>query len=209
MKRRVLNAFAVLIISAGVAFLLGRANAGNLPGDSVRVIPRVSNTVPTSSRPVSNNTPYLGPTTGYESRSTDAARVQNHTSEPRSETRDQSRVTTRQRTESASATGDRRNDDVCTSGNPKLIGVRCSASSECSWGARCVGQPARCANTGSPCLSSAQCMVPGVCSSGGVSSVSNRHGGTPARSVPVSRDGVASRIPTTASGGRGVTLPSR
>jgi hypothetical protein len=202
MKRRVLNGFAVLILSAGVAFFQGRASAGNLPGDSVKVIPRVSNPMPSSSRPVSSDTRYESPTT--ESRSTDAARLRNHTSETRNETRDQ-----RQRTESASATGDRGNDAVCRSGNPKLIGVRCSANSECSWGARCVGQPARCANTGSPCLSSAQCMVPGVCSSGGLSSVSNRHGGTPARSVPVSRDRVASRISTTASGGRGVTVPSR
>jgi hypothetical protein len=210
MKRRVLNGFAVLMLSAGVAFFQGRASAGNLPGHSVKVIPRVSNPIPPSSRPVSNNTRYVSPTTGHESRSTDAARVQNHTSETRNETRDQSRMTTRQRTESASATGERGNDAVCTNGNPKLIGVRCSANSECSWGARCVGQPARCANTGSPCLSNAQCMVPGVCSSGGVSSVSNRRGGTPARSVPVSRDGIASRIPTTASG-RGVNhgVPSR
>jgi hypothetical protein len=202
MKRRAFNGFAVLILSAGVAFFHGSASAGHLPGDSVKVIPRVPNTVPSSSRPVSNNT-------RYESRSTDAARVQNHTSETRNGTRDQSRMTTRQRTESASATGDQRNDAVCTSGNPKLIGVRCSANSECNWGARCVGQPARCANTGSPCLSSAQCMVPGVCSSGGLSGVSNRRGGTPTRSVPVSRNGVASRIPTTASGGRGVPAPSR
>jgi hypothetical protein len=201
MNRRVVNGFAVLIFSAGVGFFQGSASAGNLPGDSVKVIPRISNTVPSSSRSVPNNT-------RYESRSTDAARVQNHTSETRNGTRDQSRMTRRQRTESASGTGDRRNDAVCTSGNPKLIGVRCSANSECSWGARCVGQPARCANTGSPCLSSAQCMVPGVCSSGGLSSVSNRREGTPARSVPVSRNGVASRIPTRSSG-RGVTVPSR
>jgi hypothetical protein len=209
MKRRALNGFAVLILSSGVAFFLGRASAGNLPGDSVKVIPRVSNTMPSSSRPASNNTRYESPPTGYESRSTDAARVQNHTSETRNETRDQSRMTTRQRTESASATGDRGNDAVCRSGNPKLIGVRCSANSQCNWGARCVGQPARCANTGSPCLSNAQCMVPGVCSSGGSSSVSNRRGGTPTRSVPVSHDRVASRIPTTAGGGRGVAVPSR
>jgi hypothetical protein len=209
MKRRVPNGFAVLILFTGVAFFEGRAGAGHLPGDSVKVIPRVSNSVPSSSRPVTNNSRYESRTTGYESRSTDAARVHNHTSETRNEMRDQSRMTTRQRTESASATGDRGKDAVCTSGNPKLIGLGCSANSECSWGARCVGQPARCANTGSPCLSNAQCMVPGVCSSGGLTGVSNRRGGTPARSVPVSRDGVASRSRTTASGGRGVNIPSR
>jgi len=211
MRHPVLNGFAVMILSAGVAFFQGSASAGHLPGESVQVIPRVSNTPPSSSRPVSNNTRYQGRTTGYESRTTDAGRVQTHTGETRNGTRDQSRMTTQQRTESASTTGDRHNDAVCTSGNPKLIGMRCSANSECNWGARCVGQPARCANTGSPCLSSAQCMVPGVCSSGGPGIVSNRRGATPARSVPGSREGLASRIPPTANGGRGVTVgvPSR
>ena len=209
MKGRVLNGFAVLILCAGVAFFRGSASAGNLSGGSVKVIPRVSNTAPSSSRPVSNNPRYENGPTGYASHSADAARIQNHTSETRNATREQSRMTTRQGTESASVTGDRHNDGVCTSGNPKFIGVRCSANSECNWGARCVGQPARCANTGSPCVSNAQCMVPGVCSSGGLSSVSNRHGGTPAHAVPVSRNGVAGRIPATASGGRGVTVPSR
>jgi hypothetical protein len=204
MKRRVPNGLAVLIFSAGLGFFQGSASAGNLPGESVKVIPRVSNSRPSSSRPVSNNT-------RYESRSTDAARVRNQTSETRNGTHDQSRMTTRQQSGSASTTGNRHDDAVCTSGNPKLIGVRCSASSECNWGARCVGQPARCANTGTPCLSSAQCMVPGVCSSGGVSSVSNHRGGTSARPVPVSRDHAASRIPAAASGGRTVNpvVPSR
>jgi hypothetical protein len=197
MKRRVLNGLAVVILSAGVAFFHGSASAGNLPGDSVRVIPRVSNPVPSSSRPVSNNT-------GYEGRTPDTARVQDHhTGATPDGTRDPSRLATRQRTEGASAAGDRGDDEVCTSGNPKLIGARCSANSECSWGARCVGQPARCANTGAPCLSSAQCMVPGVCS-GDLKGVSNRGGSTTARTVPVSHTGGGIRIPTTASGGRGV-----
>jgi hypothetical protein len=204
MKRRVLTGLVVLILSAGVGFSQGGASAGSLPGDSVKVIPRVSNTLPSSSRPVSNNS-------RYESRSTDAARVRNPTSETRSGTHNQSRMTTREHTGSASATGDRHDDAVCTSGNPKLIGVRCSANSECDWGARCVGQPSRCANTGTPCLSGAQCMVPGVCSSGGLGRASNRRGGTPAGSVPVSRDHVASRIPATANGGRAIApgVPSR
>jgi hypothetical protein len=209
MKGRVLNSFAVLTFSAGVAFFQGNAGAGHIPGDSVKVIPRVSNTVPSSSRSVSNNPRYESGPASYKSHSADAARVQNHTSETRNATRDQSRMTTRQRTESALVTGDRHDDAVCTSGNPKLIGVRCSSNSECNWGARCVGQPARCANTGAPCVSNAQCMMPGVCSSGGLGRVSNRHGGTPARAVPVSRGGVANRTPTTVSGGRGVTVPSR
>lgn len=204
MNRRVLNGFAVLILSAGVAFFQGSANAGHLPGASVQVIPRVSKPAPYSSRPGSN-------TTRYESRAADTAREQNHTSQTRHGTHDQSRPRPQQRAEDASATGDRHEDAVCTSGNPKLIGVRCSENSQCSWGARCVGQPARCANTGAPCLSNTQCMVPGVCSSGGLSSVSNRRGGTSARPVPGSHGGVASRIPTTASGGRGVHpgVPSR
>jgi len=201
MKRLVLNGFAVLILAAA-GFFQGHANAGNLPGDSVKVIPRVSNPVPPPSRPASNPT-------RYEGRSTDEGRVQSHTSETRNGT--DSGLTTRQRTEGASGAGDRHEDGVCTSGNPKLLGVHCSASSQCSWGARCVGQPARCANTGTPCVSSAQCMVQGVCSSGGLSSVSNHRGGTSARPVPVSRDRVANRTPTTVSGGRGVNpvVPSR
>jgi len=193
MKRRVFKGLAVLMVSAGLGFFQGSANAGNRPGDSVKVIPRVSNPPPSYSHPVSNNT-------RYESRSTDAARVRYHTSETRNATRDQSRMTTRQ--QSASATDNRHDDAVCTSGNPKLFGVRCSENSECNWGARCVGQPSRCANTGTPCLSSAQCMVPGVCSSGGLSSVSNRHGGSPARPVPVSHNHNAGRLPAPASGGR-------
>jgi len=200
MKRRVLNGFAVLILSAGVAFFQGSASAGHLPGDSVQVIPRVSNPVPSSSRPVSPNPRYGNGPTGYRSHGADPARVQNHASETRNGTHDQSRMTPREQTRSGSATDDRPDDGVCTSGNPKLIGVRCSASSECSWGARCVGQPARCANTGTPCLSSAQCMVPGVCSSGDLSGVSNRRGGTPAHSG--SRDHAATRLPVTVSGGR-------
>jgi len=216
MKRRVLKGFAVAILSVGVAFFRPSARAGNLPSGAVKVIPRVSNPVPPSSRPVSpvlpssrsvspvppssrpvsNNTPYQG-------RSHDTARVRNDASASRNGTHEQSRPETRQRTDGASAANDRRDDAVCTSGNPKLVGMHCSASSECNWGARCVGQPARCANTGAPCISSAQCMVPGVCSAD-LGSVSNRGGGTPARKVPVSHTGGGSRIPTTASGGRGV-----
>jgi hypothetical protein len=195
MKRRVLKGLAVVILSAGLAFFHGSASAGNLPGESVRVIPRVSNPVPSSSRPVSNNT-------GYKDRTPDTARMQNHTSATRNGTRDQSSMPTRQRTEGASTAGDRGDDAVCTSGNPKLIGARCSANSECNWGARCVGQPARCANTGAPCISSAQCMVPGVCS-GDLKDVSNRGGRTAARTVAGSHNGAGARIPTTASGVRG------
>jgi hypothetical protein len=193
MKRRVLESLAVVTLSVGVACFRGSAYAGNLPTGSVKVIPRVSNPVPSSPRPVSSNT-------RYEGRTPDTAHVQNHTSATRNGTRDESRLTTRQGTERASAVDDRRNDAVCTSGNPKLIGVRCSTNSECNWGARCVGQPARCANTGTPCLSSAQCMLPGVCS-GDLRSLSNR-GGTTARAVPGSHHAAGSRIPTTGSGAR-------
>jgi hypothetical protein len=196
MKRRVLKVLAVAILSVGVAFFCPSARAGNLPSGAVKVIPRVSNPVPPSSRPVSNNPPYQG-------RSHDTARVRNDASASRNGTHEQSRPETRQRTDGASAANERRDDAVCTSGNPKLMGVHCSASSECSWGARCVGQPARCANTGAPCVSSTQCMVPGVCSAD-LGSVSNRGGGTPARTVPVSHTAGSSRIPTAASGGRGV-----
>src|SRR5262245_39618040 len=185
MKCRVLNGFGVLILSAGVALFHASASAGHLPGEPVKVIPRVSNPVPSSSRPVPSNTRYGSRTTDpartqnhtsetrngtrdqsrqtTRQRTDDPAHAQNRTSETRNGTRDQSRQTTRQRTENAS-TSERHGDAVCTSGNPKLIGVRCSANSECNWGARCVGLPTRCANTGAPCLSSEQCMVPGVCS---------------------------------------------
>src|SRR5262249_21243678 len=100
MKRRVLNGFAVLLLSAGIALFRGSASAGHLPGGSVKVIPRASNPMPSSSRPVSNNT-------RYGSRSTDPARVQDHTTETRNGTRNQSRQTTRQRTESTSGASER------------------------------------------------------------------------------------------------------
>jgi hypothetical protein len=195
MKRRVFSGLAATILSAGIVFLQPTARAGHLPSDSVRVIPRASNPLPSSPRPSSNNPRYqAGP---------DSARVRSDASATRHETREQSRVGTGQRTDRASAANDRRDDAVCTNGNPKLIGIHCSGNSECDWGARCAGQPARCANTGAPCVSSAQCLVPGVCSSD-LRGVSNRRIDTPAHPVPVSHNGSGTRIPPAASGGRGV-----
>ena len=55
---------------------------------------------------------------------------------------------------------------VCTAGNPHLLNVGCSESSQCEWTARCVGVPGVCRNTGTPCTSKAECVVPGVCSAG-------------------------------------------
>jgi hypothetical protein len=66
-----------------------------------------------------------------------------------------------------------RGEGVCTGGDPSLNGVGCSANWECDWGARCVGLPSRCANTGAPCISNGECTVPGLCS-GGVGAVSSR-----------------------------------
>jgi hypothetical protein len=191
MKRSVVNGLTVLVLSAGTALFLPSARAGSPPSDAVKVIPRVSNPVPPSSQPVSNNI-------RYEGRSSGPARV--HTDA--NGTRDQSRVANRS-TDNGSSSRDRRGDAVCTSGDPRLIGVRCSMSSECDWGARCVGQPPRCANTSAPCASSAECIVPGVCSAES-RTLSNRGGSRPARTVPVARNGVASRIPTTVSSGRGI-----
>jgi hypothetical protein len=194
MQHRVLNACAVVILFVGAASFHGSADAGNLPDDSVKVIPRVLNPVPSSARPATNNT-------FYEQRNPGTARGQSRTSASGNRSHDQSRLATQQRTDGASAVGDRRDSAVCASGNPKLIGVRCSTNSECNWGARCVGQPTRCANTGAPCTSNAQCMVQGVCSRD-LRSVSNRSGST--RTAPGSHNRLGGRVSTTAGGGRGI-----
>jgi hypothetical protein len=191
MVRRMLNYLALVTLSAGVLFLSSNAVAGNLPGDSVKVLPRVSNPISAPSRPVSSDIRSESHRPGRVSAPNDA-----------NAGRDQSQRTTRRRADDTSEARNQRDDEVCTEGDPKLIGLHCSKSSQCDWGARCAGLPARCANTGAPCASSIECTVAGVCSAGS-RRVSNRGEHMPARTPPAPHSN-GSQIPSAASGARAV-----
>ena len=180
MKPQVRKLITSLTLFAAVVFLQPNARCADLHSGAVQVVPSQLPKVRTPSQiPVSNDISRQG----LESRS---GRGSSDTNVPNDATHNQSRSATRTQTADASRADDRRDDGVCTHGNPQLIGAHCSTSSQCDWGARCVGVPARCANTGVPCASRAQCLVPGICSAGS-ERVSRRAGESSARSVPSSR----------------------
>jgi hypothetical protein len=192
MRPQVHKVIAPLTLFAAVVFFQPSARCGDLHSGAVQVLPSQFPKVQSPSQlPVSNHISRedLGSRAGHGS---------NDTNEPNAAARNQSRSASRPRTAEASAAGDRRDDGVCTHGNPQLMGLHCSANSQCDWGARCVGVPARCANTGAPCMSRAECLVPGICSAD-TERVSRRDGQRSARSVPYSR--VSRGSPPSASAG--------
>ncbi len=101
-----------------------------------------------------------------------------------------------------------RDEAVCTAGNPSLIGVGCSANWECDWGARCVGMPSTCANTGAPCISNRECIVPGICS-GGLGAVSSRRLGRTHAVGSVSHGGRRDLDPVSGTWGHAPAVGSR
>jgi hypothetical protein len=185
MKAHLCKIIAPLALLAAVAFFQPSARCADFHSGAVQVLPsQFPKEQTTSQVPVSNSV-------GREGLGSPATRGSNDTNAPNAAARDQSRSATRSRTADASGANDRRDGGVCTHGNPQLIGVHCSTSSECNWGARCVGIPARCANTGAPCVSRAECLVPGICSSN-TERISRRDGQKSARSVPYTRTSQAS-----------------
>jgi hypothetical protein len=180
MKPQVRKVIAPLTLFAAVVFYQPSARCGDLHSGAVQVLPsQFPNVQSPSQLPVSNDI-------GREGLGSRAGRESNDTNVPGGTARNQSRSATRRRTADASGAGNRRDDGVCTHGNPQLFGSHCSANTQCDWGARCVGVPARCANTGAPCVSRAECLVPGTCSND-PERVSRRDGERSARRVPYSR----------------------
>jgi hypothetical protein len=192
MKTQLRKVISPLTLFVAVVFFQASARCGDLHSGAVQVLPsQFQKAQPPSQLPGSND---MG-RQGLDSR---AGRASSNANLPNDAARSQSRSATRPQTADASGAGNRREDGVCTHGNPQLIGSHCSASSQCDWGARCVGVPARCANTGAACVSRAECLVPGICSAD-TERVSRRDGERSARSVPYSR--VSRGSPASASPG--------
>jgi hypothetical protein len=192
MKPQVHKVIAPLTLFAAVVFCQPSARCGDLHSGAVQVLPSQFPKVQSPSQlPVSNDI-------GREGLGSRAGRGSNNATVPNDASRNQSRSASRVRTADASGAGNRRDVGVCTHGNPQLMGSHCSANSQCDWGARCVGVPARCANTGAACVSRAECLVPGICSAD-TERVSRRDGERSARSVPYSR--VSRGSPASASPG--------
>jgi hypothetical protein len=167
---------ALLTLLAAVVFAQPNALCGDLHSGAVQVLPsQFPKTQPSSQLPVSSNV----------SREVPGSRATHGTNNTNGPAGSQSRSASRPQAAGVTDAGHRREDAVCTHGNPTLIGLRCSTNSECNWGARCVGVPAKCANTGAPCVSAAGCLVPGICSAD-TRRVSGREGEKTARSVPAS-----------------------
>lgn len=195
MKPQVRKVIAALTLFAAVVFFQPSARCSDLHSGAVQVLPSQFPKVQSPSQlSVSNGM-------GREGLSSRAERGSNDTNTPNGAARSQSRSATRAQTADASGAGNRRDDGVCTHGNPELIGSHCSANSQCEWGARCVGVPARCANTGAPCVSRAECLVPGICSAD-TERVSRRDGQRSARNAPYSHVSPGSPGPAT-TGNRG------
>lgn len=186
MRPQVRKVIASLTVFAAVVFFQPSARCADLHSGAVQVLPSQLPKVRAPSQlPVSNDLSRQG----LDSRT---GRGSSDTNVPKDAARNQSRSATRPQTADASGADDRRDDGVCTHGNPQLMGAHCSTSSQCDWGARCVGVPLRCANTGAPCASRAECLVPGICSADS-DRVSRRDGDRTARSVPYSRVSRGSR----------------
>ena len=193
MKPQVRKVIAPLSPFAAVVFFQPSARCAELHSGAVQVLPSQLPKV----RPPSQTNDISRQGTGLPT-----GRGSNGTNVSNDATRNQSRSATRPRTADASGAGDRRNDRVCTHGNPQVIGAHCCTNSQCDWGARCVGVPARCANRGAPCVSPAERLVPGICSAD-TDRVTRRNGERSAASVPysrVSRGGPGSTSPANLNG---------
>jgi hypothetical protein len=136
MKTQLRKVISPLTLFVAVVFFKSSARCGDLHSGAVQVLPsQFQKAQPPSQLPGSND---MG-RQGLDSR---AGRASSNANLPNDAARSQSRSATRPQTADASGAGNRREDGVCTHGNPQLIGSHCSASSQCDWGARCVGVPA-------------------------------------------------------------------